>query len=195
MNKLSKEKQQQLIFVGFITGIVVLLLYIFLIRAQANSKFLKEEEIKRLTEEVENADKLKKSSPQVTADLDKKRTVLDGMEKDMATGDLYSWVIIKVNKFKLGYNVDIPVFSREERAVVGVFPEFPYEAVKYTLKGSAYYHDFGKFLADFENAFPYMRVQNIDLSPESGTANGPEAEKLSFRFDLVVPLKPKEAGK
>jgi len=195
MNKLSKEKQQQLIFVGFITAIVVGLLYAFVIRAQASAKAAKLVEIENLTGEVEKFTKLKKGSPDVVADLEKEKGTLDGMEKNMASGDLYSWVILTVNKFKVGYNVEIPFFSREERTTVGIFPNFPYDAVKYTLKGTAYYHDFGKFLADFENTFPYMRVQNIDLTPEGGSNSGAEAEKLSFRFELVVPLKTKEATK
>lgn len=195
MNKLSKEKQQQLIFVGFITVIVVGLLYAFVIRAQASAKETKQAEITALTADVEKSTKLKKSSPDVLADLEKEKATLDGMEKNMASGDLYSWVILKVNQFKVGYNVEIPNFSREERTPVGIFPNFPYDAVKYTLKGTAYYHDFGKFLADFENAFPYMRVQNIDLSPEGGSTSGADAEKLNFRFELVVPLKTKEPSK
>jgi Tfp pilus assembly protein PilO len=195
MNKLSKEKQQQLIFVGFITAIVVGLLYAFVIRAQANAKTAKLGEIENLTGQVEQASKLKKESPDVLANLETEKTKLDAMEKNMASGDLYSWVILTVNKFKIGYNVDIPNFSREERTSVGIFADFPYEAVKYTLKGSAYYHDLGKFLADFENAFPYIRVQNLDLSPEGGSSNGAEMEKLSFKLELVVPLKTKEASK
>ena len=115
----------------------------------------------------------------------------------MASGDLYSWVILTMNEFKNknGHNVDIQTISREERIGIGLFGDFPYDAVKFQVKATAYYHDFGKFLANLENAFPFSRVQNIDMLPEGGIATGPEAEKLALRFDLIVPVKPKETGK
>ena len=195
MNKLSKEKQQQLIFVGFVTAIVVGLLYFLLIRTQQSSRAGKLDEIERLTKEVETAEALKKSGPQTLADLEAEKAKLDTMEKGIASGDLYAWVIMTVNKFKMGHNVDIPNFSREERVPAGIYPEFPYDAVKYTLKGTAYYHDLGRFIAEFENKFPYIRIQNLDISPEGGSSNAADAEKLVFRFELVVPLKGKEATK
>jgi len=60
------------------------------------------------------------------------------------------------------------------------------------LRGTAYYHDFGRFVADFENAFPYMRIQNIELDPASASAASPqqEPEKLSFRLEIVALVNP-----
>ncbi len=197
MNKLSKEKQQQLIAVAFGTVVVLGLLYFFVISAQAKSRNAKLAEMDVIRQGVEKADKLKKDSPAIQAQLDEVKARLDDMEKNMATGDLYSWVILTVNDFKgkNGHNVQITGFTPGEKVGIGVFSDFPYEAVKYQLKGTAYYHDFGKFLADFENAFPFIRVQNLDLMPEGGVATGAEAEKLAFRFELVVTLKPKDTGK
>jgi len=197
MNKLSKEKQQQLIAVAFGAVVVLGLLYFFVISAQAKSRNAKLGEMETLRQGVEKGDKLKKDSPAIQAQLDEVKAKLDDMEKNMATGDLYSWVILAVNDFKAkgGHNVQITGFTPGEKVGIGVFPDFPYEAVKYQLKGTAYYHDFGKFLADFENAFPFIRVQNMDLMPEGGVTTGAEAEKLAFRFEMVVTLKPKDTGK
>jgi hypothetical protein len=52
-----------------------------------------------------------------------------------------------------------------------------------------YYHEFGKFFADFENAFPYFIIQNVEIAP-SGQAEG--QEKLSYTFDIVAPQVPQE---
>jgi Tfp pilus assembly protein PilO len=194
MNKLSKDKQQQLIAVAMASVVVIGLLYFFVISAQGKSKAGKKAEIETAQASVDEALKLKKDTPAIQEQLDEVTARQEAMEKNMAAGDLYSWVILTVNDFKSkgGYRVQIPNFSREERVGIGMYGDFPYDAVKYQLKGNGYYHDLGKFLADFENAFPFIRVQNLDILPEGGVSTGAEAEKLSFRFEIVVPLKPKE---
>lgn len=197
MNKLSKEKQQQIMALAMGTVMVLGLIWFFVINAQAKSKAGKNSEIETLQKGVDDAEKLKKDSPGIQEKLDEATTKLDAMEKNMASGDLYSWVILTVNDFKAknGHNVNITSYSREEKVGVGMFGDFPYDMVRYQVKGNAYYHDFGRFLADFENAFPFIRVQNIDLVPDGSITTGPEAEKLAFRFEIVVPLKPKDSAK
>ena len=75
---------------------------------------------------------------------------------------------------------------------MGCFPKFPYRAALFNVRGTAYYHDFGKFLADFENAFPYLRIQNIELDPNvSSAANTQsEPEKLAFKMEIVALVNP-----
>jgi hypothetical protein len=110
---------------------------------------------------------------------------------------MYSWVILTMNRFKEGHKVEIPHFSREVATEVGMFSKFPYRAVVFHLRGTAFYHDFGRFVADFENKFPYMRVQNIELepffnpnSPESVSAANDDPEKLGFRMEIVSLVNP-----
>ena len=116
---------------------------------------------------------------------------LRAVEKGMASGDMYSWVISKIDRFKQNHKVAIPQYSREVLGEVGMLPKFPYRAAMFQLRGTARYRDFGKFVADFENQFPFMRVQNIDLQPAS-VVNGsnPELELLSFRMEIVALVNP-----
>jgi len=61
------------------------------------------------------------------------------------------------------------------------------------VRGTAYYHDLGKFIADFENAFPYVRLLNLEMEPvglPSPASNPEEQEKLSFKMDIVTLIKP-----
>jgi hypothetical protein len=57
------------------------------------------------------------------------------------------------------------------------------------------YLDFGKFLADFENNYPYMRVQIVNITPDAqpgapGTAAGGEdTGKLRFNFHVISLIK------
>src|SRR5206468_1750297 len=153
MKNLSKAKRERLILVGICTAVAVCTLYFLLIKTQrATSEAIG----KRITEQ-----KLKVSSAQrlvaSAADLKKNQAVanqkLASIEEGMASGDMYAWVIQTVGRFGAERKVDIPQFSREITTDVGLLPKFPYKAAVFNVRGTAYFHDLGKFLADFENAF------------------------------------------
>jgi hypothetical protein len=85
--------------------------------------------------------------------------------------------------------VDIPQIGKEAPCDVGVFPTFPYQAAAFGVRGKGYYHDIGKFVADFENSFPYMRIQNLELAPDGG-AQAADDETIQFRMEIVTLIKP-----
>ena len=58
----------------------------------------------------------------------------------------------------------IDTYSQPEISDVGIIPKFPYRWATFHVKGSGYYQDLGRFFADFENNFPYFRVQNPVLT-------------------------------
>ena len=64
---------------------------------------------------------------------------------------------------------------------------FRFKQVRFTVTGTAYYHDLGRFIADFENAFPHIRVVNLQLQPADVTGSD---EKLSFRMDILALVQP-----
>ena len=71
---------------------------------------------------------------------------------------------------------------------VDLMPHFPYKQLKVTVGGTAYYHDLGKFIADFENTYPHARIANLTLEPVGGTADS--GEKLAFRMDIIALANP-----
>ena len=79
--------------------------------------------------------------------------------------------------------------SRPQDTEVGVYADFPYKAVRCTLKASGYFHDFGRFLAALENSFPHMRVEGLVLDSAQG-AKDENLEKLTLQFDLITLVKP-----
>jgi hypothetical protein len=91
-----------------------------------------------------------------------------------------------LNKFKANYELDIPMIGSETVGPVGMFPEFPYETATFRVSGSGHFYEFGKFLCEFENQHPYIRVQNLDLEPDPT----PNSEKINFRMDVVTLIKP-----
>ena len=101
--------------------------------------------------------------------------------------DAYLWIINVVNPFiQTRRGINIYSFSQPDFTETGMFPKFPYTWATFHLKGVGFYQDIGKFFADFENTFPYYRIQNVDLTANPGP--GYEPEKLSFTFDIVTPV-------
>jgi len=82
--------------------------------------------------------------------------------------------------------VDIPDIGHPDVETMDLLPSFPFKQVKFTITGKAYYHDLGKFIADFENTFPHIRVVNLQLQPDQ--ANGSD-EKLSFKMEVIALVK------
>lgn len=192
MKQLSKQKRDRLILVALGSLAVLVGLYYGVIANQRNSL----EQIAKKQVEKENklqgGQHLVTSTPQIQQNLEGTLARLKAVESTMASGDLYSWIILTVNAFKENYKVEIPQFSREVAGEVGMYARFPYRAAIFHLRGTAYFHEFGRFVADFENTFPYMRIQNIELDPSTASSANvqSDAERLAFRMEIVALVNP-----
>jgi hypothetical protein len=192
MNKLTKEKQLHLVLVGIVTVGVIAGLWFGLITMQKGK--LREIASKNasLQHDIEKMHKVIVGAVDVQQELGgaTNKLVIIESEMPLASGDLFSWIVTSIKKFNVpGYKVDMPQISTPVVSDVRMFAGFPYNQAVVTVSGSAYYYEFGKFLADLENHFPYLRVQNLNLEPGFGTT-ADEKEKLSFRMELVTLVKP-----
>lgn len=196
MNKLSKDKRDKLICIALATAGICAGIYFLLISSQIQTRMKVEKQIDESRQKVDRANTAISSAESTMTNLKLLSSKLRAEEENMASGDLYSWIIQTMNRFKVSYNVDIPQFSRETMVDAGTFPNFPYKAASFKLHGTAYYHDLGKFIADFENAFPFMRVQNLELEVQSPLGNTvtkaalEDRERLAFRIDLLTLIRP-----
>ena len=187
--KLPKEKKSQLILVTIGTLVIMAALGFGLISYQyedirgiEQKKKSEEGKYQRMQSAIKRAD-------QIEAELATLNRALSDEEAGMASGDLYSWIISTVRQFKFSHRVDIPQFNPITVGDVDLLPKFPYKQALMNVNGTAFYHDFGKFLADFENEFPHIRIVNLSLEPAPGTGPG-ELEKLMFKMDIVALVKP-----
>jgi hypothetical protein len=194
MKNLPKEKRDKLILTVIGTAAVVAGLYLGLIKAMGESMDGMTKQTDEKKTKVVNAQRLVNSTSDLQKGLEEATAKLKVIEDSMAAGDMYSWIILKVNKFREERKVEIPQFSREVRTDVGMFPKFPYKAAVFTIRGSAFFHDLGKFIADFENAFPHTYLQNIELEPASNSSSSPTAgahpELLTFKLEIVTLINP-----
>jgi hypothetical protein len=193
MNKLPKDKRDKIILVAMATVGVLAAIWFALISNQLKALSTADKDKIEAGEKLAAGDATLKKAAQAEQGFADASTQLKRYEAAMAApNDMYEWLIKTLSNFRLGYNVEIPQFSREMPAEVGMFPQFPYKAAVFTIQGTAHYHDFGRFLADFENGFPYIRVQNLEMSPLGDQTSTAAAvrEKLTFRMDLLTLVRP-----
>lgn len=189
MKKLSKQKVNQLVQVAVVTLVVLGALWFCLIKyqlGQIDDLKAKKEAATATYAKVLNTIK---NRGQVDADLAGLSAQLDKEENDMAEGDLNSWLFSFLRKFKSNYPVDIPQYGSGAVGAVKLFPAFPYQEVAVTIAGTGFYHDIGRFLAEFENQYPYARLSNLELEP-AGVQSPGDKEKLSFKVGISLLVRP-----
>jgi Tfp pilus assembly protein PilO len=190
--KLSKEKKGQLIVVVLLSVAVLNGLGFGLIRYQKNrlkvlaaNRVVADQKLEQMRNAVKESEKLE-------AELAQSNKTLTALEEDMASGDLYAWMINTIRAFRLGYHVEIPQFSPvTSQGDMNLIPNFPYKQASVTVAGTSHFHDFGKFLADFENQFPHIRIVNlrVDANPTANSANENQ-ETVGFTMEIVALVKP-----
>jgi hypothetical protein len=119
-------------------------------------------------------------------------------------GQYYYWFLKFIDQFRKdekldsGFIVDI---TMPEFIEAGLLPRFPYKAASFGLRLNGQFHEIGKFVADLENTFPYFRVQNLRLSPQTAPLPGSQPRdtsvsaagaegKLNVELRIVTLIKP-----
>lgn len=195
IKQLSNEKKQHLglVLVGTVVALAVIF---FLVIRPANAGITKlKGDLEAAEKKYNDAAKLVRSAEVEEAKLAARETQLSAIESSMVSGDQNLWIRLTYEKFRTQapYKVEIPNFPPPAVGNMDMIPEFPYKAATYRVSGTGFYHDLGKFLSDFENFFPFIRVLNLEITPEDeqGTLNtGDDRERLRFSFELNTLMRP-----
>ena len=186
--RLSKEKKNQLVLVLVVTLVCLggwgfgLIRYQYSsLRALSDNKAAADKKLSVMRDSVKQTDRL-------AQDLTDTKKTLAEMESDVASGDLYSWIITTIRRFRAPYKVEIPSQSPISPITdVNLLANFPYKQTSINVTGTAHYHDLGRFVADFENQFPHIRLVNLNLDLDGGAT---EPEMLAFRMEIIALVKP-----
>jgi hypothetical protein len=187
MKRLPPAKRNQLI--GVVAGTIglMVLVYFLLIspqndrnRSQAANIGHENARLDQYVKAIQQKDATKNA-------MDDANAQLEHAEQDVASGDLYAWTVDTMRRFKTSYHVEIPTTGQPIQSDCDLFSDFPYKQIRFNVTGTAYYHDLGKFVSDFEDKFTHCRVVNLTLDPSSDATAG---EKLNFRMDIVALVKP-----
>jgi hypothetical protein len=200
MSKLPKDKRDKIILIGMVTVVASAAIWLLLVKTQYNTLRTARAQAVTAQGQLDRGQATLMTKTKTAEDFEVASKQLREKESIMAApNDMYSWLIQTLNKFRAGHRVEIPQFGPPQMSEVGVFAKFPYHAAVFNVRGTAYYHDLGKFLADFENTFPFIRVQNIELEPagegtsKSGSENASSQEsreKLNFKLELLTLVRP-----
>ena len=199
MARLSKEKRDRLILVVILTITFSVGLWYGIITTRKERLAVTKATILAAIDKLERARTLVKQADKAEAQVEAAVSKLNGIEDSMASSgvDHYTWAIKLLEQARARHEVKIIETTRPVKGDVGLLAQFPYQAAIFTVRGAGHYHDFGKFLADFENSYPYFRVQNLSLGASSDSGVGPDTpnvvtgvENLSFRMEIVALIKP-----
>jgi hypothetical protein len=184
--KLSKEKRNQLVLVAICALGAIAVMWVELIQPRNAALARAVDNQQKAREKLDGIQTKIKHADTIIAELSDVTKTLSDAESDMASGDLYSWTYNTMRVFKAQYPVAIPEIGHPDVSPVDLFPSFPFKQVKFLVTGTAYYHDLGRFIADFENAYPHIRVVNLQIQP-GDAGDGPE--KLGFRMEIIALVK------
>ena len=189
-SKLPKEKRQHLVLVVVVTVAILGLLGSYLIKGGYQKISAMEQKKKTAEEKLAQMQKTVQRAKEIEATYQQTADALTEKESGMATGDLYSWMQSNLRRFQRSYKVEIPqIGSVGTPEDVSILTKFPYKQATVSIAGTAYYHDLGRFIADFENSFPLMRIMNLSLNL-SPSATAADRDKLAFKMDIVTLVKP-----
>src|SRR5882724_9808347 len=138
-SKLSKEKKTQFVLVILVAIAALNGLGFGLIRYQyGNLARLAERRVaadRKLTQMRDTV----KHGESLSANLTEAKATLVEMETDMASGDLYSWVVNTFRRFKNPYKVEIPQLGPLGPITdMSLLPGFPYKQATLTVAGKAH---------------------------------------------------------
>ncbi len=193
MNSVSKAKRLQALAILAATIVIMTLLYTHFVRAGQIRLYEVEQQQAAGRTEQEAARKRIKMAPVFEQDLLLAQERLGEFEITMASGDVYLWMIRALDRISDRHRVHFNQIEPPQFEPSEYVPRTPYEAARFTVSGSATYADFGHFLADLENTYPFLRFRKLELEPMAfGRPNPEEADQLRFQADFTVLVKRRE---
>ena len=167
MNKLSKEKKDKLALtcIGCVGGIAVL--YFLVITDQKREITELDSKISAMTGKRDMAQKQVKFLSNTQGNLEAAKKILAQKQAEMPKPEEdHVWFLRIMEEMRPKYGLEVDDIKTPAPTEAGVLPKFPFRAVALNVSMLGNYTDFGRFLADFENRFPYMRVEIMSISPD-----------------------------
>ena len=204
MNKLSKDKRDKLMLICIMAIGVLAVLYYLVIVDQRDELNALAGKIAQMQSKRDSSTKTAKRQADFQTNLDGQKKILVGKQAEMPrAGEGILWFNTLMEERRVQYNLDIQEIKQPEQPVdPGVLPRFDFKGVSFMVTMTGVYADFGRFLADFENRYPYMRIQLQNITPVArsipgASAAGPGAdasrasssssdEPIKLRFDFKV---------
>lgn len=196
MNKLSKDKRDKLILTIIAVVGIIAVVYFFVLTDMKDEHATLGTKIISTRDRIDKAERVIKRQATFNEEMAALKASLNTRQAAMPRpGEDHVW-FLKIMEDRRGtYNLDINEIRNPEAWDPGVLPNFPFKGVSFNVTLVGGYTDFGRFLADFENEFPYMRVQLMNVTPDAqpGPPGQPQVAqdtgKLRFNFRVISLIK------
>ena len=194
MNKyIPKGKYHQMLLLVVGTGAAAALIWFALINPANSSLQATTEEIAQWTGKLKTEKQHLGLAERFKNDLVTAAMRLQAIEEGMPEGDLYRWIIKILLPFQARHDVEFSTFEPPQVGDFNRWPNMPYKSSIFSVVGVATYHNFGKFLADFENTYPYLTLRALELDPSGASSGSSEDDRnIRFKMEFVTPVKPAE---
>lgn len=200
MNKLSKEKKDRLILTCIGCVGIIAVLYFLVITDQKREIAQLDSKIAALKSKRDISDKQVKRLPDIQVDLEEQKKVLIQKQAEMPKPEEdHVWFIRIMEEMRTKYGLEVDDIKTPAPIDPGVLPKFPFRGVELRVSVIGNYADFGRFLADFENRFPYMRVEIMSIGPEKAGAtprpgevpsiSSKDSGTLRFNYRVIALIK------
>lgn len=190
MDKGASQKRKRIILTSSIfLGVLAIIWFLLLLPARVQ---LQETIVQTglAKTDMANAQRAVDNKERVKTDLTNAIARLQTVEAGIANGDILRWVINTFLSFQDEFNVKFDPFERAAGGAPKPLPGLPYEVAVFTVGGVGRYHDFGNFLAAFENRYPHLRIQYLGLEPATEVRSDPQTPgKLNIRMEVAVTIK------
>ena len=201
MNKMSKDKRDKLILVVLAVLGVLGVLYTFVLGAQKEALSNTQIKITSVQDKVSKAERLLRAGPTIEETLAQSQMEVNQREEEMAPpGQYFYWFLKLMDGFRQKealQSITIVDITQPSFGPAALLPDFPYQAATFGVTLTGRFHELGKFLADFENRFPYMRVQDLLIQQNpleapgaGGIPRGENEEKIMLQMKVVALIKP-----
>ncbi len=187
MNKKDVQKRKQVFIAICVAAVSLFTIYFVLVHSQQSRVIELNRAIAGVVQEIEDAQQSSKLAPKMESDMLTSSNRLYEAELKMANGDVYFWMVKRLEEFQRTSSVQFDDIDPPRIESSATLPKVKYSAARFNVTGRATYDHFGLFLAKFENNFPFMHLNGLELyATPSGDADSPNNEELRFKMELTI---------
>ncbi len=187
MNKALVQKSKNILLIALLTAFIIGMIYTYAIVPMNQTIENIRRRSAKLADRVDLIKMKIKRSEEIRAELDAALTRLQAIETKIPSGDAYLWMLKHLEGLQEPTSVTVSHIAAPKPDDAIVYPKTDYTPVTFTAEGTGFFHDFGRFLAELENNYPYFRLQRLSLEPSSlSVGSGAHDENLHFEVDLAT---------
>ena len=198
MTKISKSQRDQLIAVAVAAAAVIACLWYLVVLAQNKQLAFADANCVKMRNTLKLASDKVRQADAVSAELAKNLDALRQREAGLAPErEPFSWLAETMRAFWSRATTSTttrpfpsPTSNRRKSPTRASSPASPTSGPNSTSPARATTMISERFIADFENAFPYFRIVDLDIAVPGLRR---DADMLSYTFDIVTPQVPAAA--